>query len=67
VATISVLLADDSETVLEELRGELGNQFEIVGAVANGQDAVDAVLRLDPDVLVLDISMPIFNGIQAAS
>ena len=67
VATISVLLADDSETVLEELRGELGSQFKILGAVANGQDAVDAVLRLDPDVLVLDISMPVLNGIQAAS
>lgn len=67
MTTISVLLADDSETVLAELHGELCNQFEIVGAVANGRDAVDAVLRLDPDVLVLDITMPILNGIQAAS
>jgi DNA-binding NarL/FixJ family response regulator len=67
VAKISVLLADDSETILEELHGELGSQFKIVGAVANGQDAVNAVTRLDPDVLVLDISMPIFSGIQVAS
>jgi two-component system nitrate/nitrite response regulator NarL len=66
VATIRVLLADDSETVLADLRGELGDEFEIVGAVANGQEAVDAVLRLDPDVLVLDITMPILNGIQAS-
>jgi two-component system nitrate/nitrite response regulator NarL len=66
VATIKVLLADDSETVLADLRGELGDEFDIVGAVANGQEAVDAVLRLDPDVLVLDITMPILNGIQAS-
>jgi DNA-binding NarL/FixJ family response regulator len=67
VATIRVLLADDSETVLEEVRGELANQFEIIGAVANGRDAIDASLRLHPDVLVLDIAMPVLNGIQAAS
>jgi DNA-binding NarL/FixJ family response regulator len=61
-----VVLADDSEEVLTELREELGKEFEILRAVANGEEAVDAVLHLDPDVLVLDIAMPILNGIQAS-
>lgn len=67
MAAIRILLADDSEALQAELCGELGKEFEIVGAVANGKDAVEAVLRLDPDVLVLDITMPLLNGIQACS
>jgi DNA-binding NarL/FixJ family response regulator len=67
VSKIRVLLADDNETVLAELRRELANEFDIVGAVENGQEAIEAVVRLDPDVLVLDITMPILNGIQASA
>lgn len=66
MATIRVLLADDSEAVLAELRGELGEEFEIVGTAENGEEAIQAVLRFDPDVLVLDIAMPGLNGIQAS-
>ena len=62
-----ILLADDNEELLAELCHELGEEFEIVGTVTNGQDAVNAALRLDPDVVVLDMSMPILNGIQASS
>src|SRR5712671_6436038 len=39
---------------------------EVVDAVTNGQAALDAALKLRPDVVVLDISMPVVNGIQAA-
>jgi DNA-binding NarL/FixJ family response regulator len=67
VAAIRILLADDSEAVLAELRAELDKEFEIVGAVSNGRDAVEGVLRLDPDVLLLDVTMPLMNGIQASS
>lgn len=45
----------------------LGDEFDIVGAVKNGRDAVVEVQRLDPDVLVIDISMPVLGGLQAAS
>jgi DNA-binding NarL/FixJ family response regulator len=62
-----VLLADDHETILARERSILDEDFEVVGAVTNGRDAVDAVRRLDPDVLVIDISMPILDGLQAAS
>ncbi len=67
MAKIRVLLADDHEPVLGQLRRQLGEDFEIVGAVTNGRDAVTEVQRLDPDVLVTDISMPILDGLQAAS
>ena len=49
------------------VRGVLGDDFEIVGTVNNGRDAVIEVGRLDPDILVIDISMPILNGLEAAS
>ena len=61
-----VLLADDHESLLVEV-SELLREFDIVGAVRNGRDAVAEVQRLDPDVLVIDISMPVLNGLQAAS
>jgi len=64
---IRVLLADDHETLLERVRSILCKEFEVIGTVDNGQDAVAEVRRLDPDVLVMDISMPILDGLQAAA
>ena len=61
------MLADDHGGVLAYLCARLGKVFEIVGAVKDGKQAVDAALRLDPDVVVLDISMPVLNGLQAAA
>ena len=63
---IRVLLADDHHAILERVCECLREEFDIVGAVNNGQDAVGATLRLNPDVLVLDISMPVLDGLQAA-
>jgi DNA-binding NarL/FixJ family response regulator len=64
---IRVLLADDHEEVLARVRVLLGEEFDIVSAVNNGRDAIAETERLDPDVLVIDISMPLLNGLQAAS
>lgn len=66
VDKIRVVLADDHRDVIAKIRGILGDQFEIVEAAENGHQAVKAVLALDPDVLVTDISMPLLNGLQAA-
>ena len=63
---IRVLLADDHQAVLDRVSGILGEDFDVVGAVNNGRDAVATALRLHPDVLVIDISMPVLNGLQAA-
>jgi DNA-binding NarL/FixJ family response regulator len=63
---VTVLLADDhpSFPVLEKRL--LGSEFEVVGMVANGEELFDHAMRLKPDVIVTDISMPVLNGIQAA-
>jgi DNA-binding NarL/FixJ family response regulator len=61
-----VLLADDHRVVAEGLRGLLENHFDVVGIAADGRELVTAAKRLDPDVVVLDISMPSLNGIDAA-
>jgi DNA-binding NarL/FixJ family response regulator len=67
VSSVRVLLADDHPGVRAYLQAKLGKVFEIVGAVEDGKQAVDAALRLDPDVLVLDISMPVMNGFTASA
>jgi DNA-binding NarL/FixJ family response regulator len=64
---IRVLLADDHEAILARVRSVLGEEFDIVGAVNNGRDALLEARRLQPDVLVLDISMPVLNGLQTAN
>jgi DNA-binding NarL/FixJ family response regulator len=67
MAKIRVLLADDHKEILVRVRSILCEDFVVVGAVNNGRDAVMEVQRLDPDVLVIDISMPILDGLQAVS
>ena len=64
---IRVLLVDDNRDMLSDLRDELGAEFEIAGTTDNGEEAVRQILRLDPDVLVLDLNMPVMNGLQVAS
>jgi DNA-binding NarL/FixJ family response regulator len=61
-----VLLADDHTLVLEGFRRMLESSCELVGMVEDGRQLVDAALRLDPDLVILDISMPLLNGIDAA-
>jgi DNA-binding NarL/FixJ family response regulator len=67
VATIHVLLADDNSAILADLQDELSEEFHIAGAAGNGEDAIREVVRLDPDILILDITMPGLNGLQVAS
>jgi DNA-binding NarL/FixJ family response regulator len=67
VAIIRVLLVDDNGQMLTDLRDELSDEFEIAGTAENGEEAVREVLRLDPDVLVLDLNMPGMNGLRVAS
>jgi DNA-binding NarL/FixJ family response regulator len=64
---VRVLLADDHEAILTRVRALLDGDFDVVGAVSNGRDAVMEVQRLDPDVLVIGISMPILDGFQVVS
>jgi len=61
-----VLIADDHCVVAEGLRGLLEPQFEVVGIVSDGRQLVAAAKTSDPDFIILDISMPSLNGIEAA-
>lgn len=63
---IRVILADDHEAVLDRITRLLATEFNVVGTATNGQQALDAVRELKPDILVLDISMPVINGIETA-
>jgi DNA-binding NarL/FixJ family response regulator len=63
---LRILLVDDNDVILERAAETLSPPFTIVGAVKDGFSAVEAVSRLDPDVLVLDISMPGMTGLEVA-
>ena len=60
-----VLLADDHKIILNGLRSLLESEFELVGNVEDGRALVSAAEKLHPDVIVVDISMPLLNGIEA--
>jgi DNA-binding NarL/FixJ family response regulator len=66
MAKVRVVLADDHHAMLFVVRQILAEEFDVVAAVEGGEQAVDAILKLNPDALVIDISMPILNGLQAA-
>jgi DNA-binding NarL/FixJ family response regulator len=62
---LRVLLADDHHLVAEGLRSLLEPHFDVVGIVPDGREVLSAAKALEPDVVVLDISMPSLNGIEA--
>jgi two-component system, NarL family, nitrate/nitrite response regulator NarL len=64
---VRVLIADDEPLFVETVKALLAHdsRLEVVGTAANGQDAVDLVLALVPDVTLMDISMPVMDGIEA--
>ena len=65
---VSVLIADDERLFVESVEALLGNdeRVKVIGSVSNGQDAVDMARALVPDVTLMDISMPMLDGIEAA-
>ena len=61
-----ILLADDHLLVMEGLRKLLESDHDLVGTVEDGVALVEQAKELDPDIILLDISMPMLNGIEAA-
>jgi RNA polymerase sigma factor (sigma-70 family) len=65
--THKVLLADDHTVVRDGLKGVLLREgFEIVAEASNGREAVDMAREFQPDVALIDVAMPLLNGIDAA-
>ena len=65
--SIRVLIADDSEFMRSLLREILEGEFDIVGEAENGVEAVDMYGEYDPDIVMMDIVMPIRDGIEATT
>ena len=65
--SISVLIADDQELVRTGFRAILGSEpdIEVVGEAGDGRQAIEAAGRLSPDVVLMDIRMPILDGLEA--
>jgi DNA-binding NarL/FixJ family response regulator len=63
---IRVLLGDDHAFILQGVRAALRAEYEVVGQANDGRALVEAAQRLKPDVVILDISMPLLNGFESA-
>ena len=62
---IRLLLADDHVMFAQGLQSLLQEEFDLLGTAGNGEELVAATLRLNPDVILVDISMPVLNGFDA--
>src|SRR5262249_60686248 len=60
-----ILLADDHTLLLDGLRNLLERHYDLVGTVQDGQAVVSAAQRLRPDLVLMDVAMPVLNGLQA--
>lgn len=69
MGTIRVLLADDQVILLDGLRAILGTdgEIEVVGAVTGGAEAIKAIEKLKPNVVLMDIRMPGMNGVECTA
>ena len=64
----SVLIVDDTASIRRALRQVFGSEadFDVCGEAENGREAIEKAQELNPDLIVLDLSMPVMNGIDAA-
>jgi len=67
VHTARILLADDHKEIRDKVKRYLETEFSVIDAVENGRQLLEAAARLDPDLCLLDISMPVLDGIETAT
>jgi DNA-binding NarL/FixJ family response regulator len=60
-----ILMADDHLLLLEAFRALLEPEFEVVGTVTDGRKLLEEFSRLNPDIVLLDVAMPLLNGLDA--
>lgn len=60
-----ILIADDHKMFAQGLQGLLEDEFDLLGTVADGQALVDSAQIMQPDIIIVDISMPVLNGLDA--
>jgi DNA-binding NarL/FixJ family response regulator len=67
IAKVKVLIADDHPLLRQALRSEIEKEpdFEIVGEAGNGEEAIKLTSERFPDVIIMDIAMPVMNGVEA--
>lgn len=63
---VRILIADDNEAMRQLLVRKLSHEYDVITAVGDGGTALAEVARLRPDLALLDISMPVLNGIEVA-
>jgi DNA-binding NarL/FixJ family response regulator len=67
VRKVRILLADDQPMIYGAVASLLKPTYEIVACVGNGEALIQAATRMNPDVIVTDVSMPVLSGIEAAN
>jgi DNA-binding NarL/FixJ family response regulator len=67
IEMIRLLVAEDHQAMREKVVGTLKGEYIIVDVVGDGEEMLTAESKISPDVVVLDISMPVMNGLEAAS
>lgn len=67
MAQCKIVIADDHQVVIEGIKSLLADksQYRVVGEAVNGNQAVDLAVGLRPDIVIMDISMPALNGVEA--
>ena len=63
---IRILLVDDHAILVESLKKLLEDEFDIVGSAGDGRTMIEMALELNPDVVLLDLTLPVLNGLEAA-
>jgi DNA-binding NarL/FixJ family response regulator len=66
--SVCILIVDDCAVIRDSVRDALEKEKDwiVCGEAINGQDGVEKAKRLNPDLIVLDLSMPVMNGLEAA-
>ena len=60
-----ILLVDDHDVVRKGIRAHLDGRCEVCAEAVNGQEAVEKAAKFEPDIILMDISMPLMNGLEA--